>query len=84
MPKISAGSAAILNGEADETLLDNIRGAARRPLDVFANATRHALHDAADPRLSAGARGFSLSLKHEFPRGLAKPRQMQPYLFGAR
>lgn len=76
--------AAVLNGEADETLLDSYsperRGAT---LDVFANATKSTRFMTPPTRGWRLAReaGLSLSLKHEFPRGLANPRQMQPYTY---
>src|SRR5436189_3228591 len=76
--------AAVLNGEADERLLDSYsperRGAT---LDVFANAsksTRFMTPPTRGWRLEREA-ALSLSLKHEFPRGLANPRQMQPYTY---
>jgi len=74
--------AAVLNGEADERLLDSYsperRGAT---LDVFANATKSTRFMTPPTRGWRLAReaALSLSLKHEFPRGLANPRQMQPY-----
>jgi 3-(3-hydroxy-phenyl)propionate hydroxylase len=74
----------VLSGEADETLLDSYtperRGAT---LDVFANAkksTRFMTPPSRGWRLARQA-ALSLSLKHEFPRGLANPRQMQPYTY---
>ncbi len=76
--------AAVLNGEADETLLDSYsperRGAT---LDVFANATKSTRFMTPPTRGWRLAReaALSLSLKHEFPRGLANPRQMQPYTY---
>ena len=76
--------AAVLNGEADDRLLDSYsperRGAT---LDVFANATkstRFMTPPTPGWRLAREA-ALSLSLKHEFPRGLANPRQMQPYTY---
>jgi 3-(3-hydroxy-phenyl)propionate hydroxylase len=76
--------ALVLNGEADERLLDSYsperRGAT---LDVFANAsksTRFMTPPTRGWRLAREA-ALSLSLKHEFPRGLANPRQMQPYTY---
>ena len=84
-PTISAGSSrAVLNGEADESLLDSYsperRGAT---LDVFANATKSTRFMTPPTRGWRLAReaALSLSLKHEFPRGLANPRQMQPYTY---
>ena len=76
--------AAVLNGEADESLLDSYsperRGAT---LDVFANATKSTRFMTPPTRGWRLAReaALSLSLKHEFPRGLANPRQMQPYTY---
>jgi 3-(3-hydroxy-phenyl)propionate hydroxylase len=75
---------AVLNGEADEALLDSYsperRGAT---LDVFANATKSTRFMTPPTRGWRLAReaALSLSLKHEFPRGLANPRQMQPYTY---
>jgi len=77
--------AAVLNG-ADERLLDSYsperRGAT---LDVFANATKSTRFMTPPTRGWRLAReaALSLSLKHEFPRGLANPRQMQPYTYSA-
>ena len=76
--------AAVLTGEADEELLDSYsperRGAT---LDVFANATKSTRFMTPPTRGWRLAReaALSLSLKHEFPRGLANPRQMQPYTY---
>lgn len=76
--------ALVLNGEADETLLDSYtperRGAT---LDVFANATKSTRFMTPPTRGWRLAReaALSLSLKHDFPRGLANPRQMQPYTY---
>ncbi|MFZ2157380.1 MAG: FAD-dependent monooxygenase [Bradyrhizobium sp.] len=76
--------AAVLKGEADEKLLDSYsperRGAT---LDVFANATKSTRFMTPPTRGWRLAReaALSLSLKHEFPRGLANPRQMQPYTY---
>ena len=76
--------AAVLNGEASEGLLDSYsperRGAT---LDVFANATKSTRFMTPPTRGWRLAReaALSLSLKHEFPRGLANPRQMQPYTY---
>ncbi|MDO9563554.1 MAG: FAD-dependent monooxygenase [Bradyrhizobium sp.] len=76
--------AAVLHGEADESLLDSYsperRGAT---LDVFANATKSTRFMTPPTRGWRLAReaALSLSLKHEFPRGLANPRQMQPYTY---
>ena len=85
MPTISAGSSPhVLNDEADEKLLDSYsperRGAT---LDVFANATKSTRFMTPPTRGWRLAReaALSLSLKHEFPRGLANPRQMQPYTY---
>jgi len=74
----------VLNGEADARLLDSYsperRGAT---LDVFANATKSTRFMTPPTRGWRLAReaALSLSLKHEFPRGLANPRQMQPYTY---
>ncbi|QWG20376.1 FAD-dependent monooxygenase [Bradyrhizobium sediminis] len=76
--------AAVLKGEADEKLLDSYsperRGAT---LDVFANATKSTRFMTPPTRGWRLAReaALSLSLRHEFPRGLANPRQMQPYTY---
>ncbi|MFB9261951.1 FAD-dependent monooxygenase [Bradyrhizobium erythrophlei] len=76
----------VLNGEASDTLLDSYsperRGAT---LDVFANATKSTRFMTPPTRGWRLAReaALSLSLKHEFPRGLANPRQMQPYTYSA-
>ncbi|MES2193183.1 MAG: FAD-dependent monooxygenase [Pseudomonadota bacterium] len=76
--------AAVLKGEADQSLLDSYsperRGAT---LDVFANATKSTRFMTPPTRGWRLAReaALSLSLKHEFPRGLANPRQMQPYTY---
>ena len=76
--------ARVLQGEADESLLDSYsperRGAT---LDVFANATKSTRFMTPPTRGWRLAReaALSLSLKHEFPRGLANPRQMQPYTY---
>jgi 3-(3-hydroxy-phenyl)propionate hydroxylase len=76
--------ALVLLGEADERLLDSYsperRGAT---LDVFANATKSTRFMTPPTRGWRLAReaALSLSLKHEFPRGLANPRQMQPYTY---
>ena len=77
MPTISAGSSRrVLHGEADESLLDSYsperRGAT---LDVFANATKSTRFMTPPTRGWRLAReaALSLSLKHEFPRGLANP-----------
>jgi 3-(3-hydroxy-phenyl)propionate hydroxylase len=74
----------VLNGGADAGLLDSYtperRGAT---LDVFANAkksTRFMTPPSRGWRLAREA-ALSLSLKHAFPRGLANPRQMQPYTY---
>jgi 3-(3-hydroxy-phenyl)propionate hydroxylase len=76
--------AAVLNGEADDRLLDSYsperRGAT---LDVFANATKSTRFMTPPTRGWRLAReaALSLSLTHEFPRELANPRQMQPYTY---
>jgi len=76
--------ARVLHGEADDRLLDSYsperRGAT---LDVFANATKSTRFMTPPTRGWRLAReaALSLSLKHEFPRGLANPRQMQPYTY---
>ncbi|MET0675843.1 MAG: FAD-dependent monooxygenase, partial [Bradyrhizobium sp.] len=76
--------ALVLRGEADDRLLDSYsperRGAT---LDVFANATKSTRFMTPPTRGWRLAReaALSLSLKHEFPRGLANPRQMQPYTY---
>jgi 3-(3-hydroxy-phenyl)propionate hydroxylase len=76
--------ALVLHGEADARLLDSYsperRGAT---LDVFANATKSTRFMTPPTRGWRLAReaALSLSLRHEFPRGLANPRQMQPYTY---
>ena len=76
--------ARVLNDGADERLLDSYsperRGAT---LDVFANATKSTRFMTPPTRGWRLAReaALSLSLKHEFPRALANPRQMQPYTY---
>jgi 3-(3-hydroxy-phenyl)propionate hydroxylase len=76
--------ALVLHGEAHERLLDSYsperRGAT---LDVFANATKSTRFMTPPTRGWRLAReaALSLSLRHEFPRGLANPRQMQPYTY---
>jgi 3-(3-hydroxy-phenyl)propionate hydroxylase len=76
--------ARVLHGDAQEKLLDSYsperRGAT---LDVFANATKSTRFMTPPTRGWRLAReaALSLSLKHEFPRGLANPRQMQPYTY---
>ncbi|SHG94849.1 FAD-dependent monooxygenase [Bradyrhizobium erythrophlei] len=74
----------VLSGEAGDRLLDSYsperRGAT---LDVFANATKSTRFMTPPThgwRLAREA-ALSLSLKHDFPRGLANPRQMQPYTY---
>jgi len=76
--------ALVLHGEAEERLLDSYsperRGAT---LDVFANATKSTRFMTPPTRGWRLAReaALSLSLRHKFPRGLANPRQMQPYTY---
>jgi 3-(3-hydroxy-phenyl)propionate hydroxylase len=76
--------ALVLHGEAHDRLLESYsperRGAT---LDVFANATKSTRFMTPPTRGWRLAReaALSLSLKHEFPRGLANPRQMQPYTY---
>jgi 3-(3-hydroxy-phenyl)propionate hydroxylase len=76
--------ARVLHGEAGDQLLDSYsperRGAT---LDVFANATKSTRFMTPPTRGWRLAReaALSLSLKHEFPRALANPRQMQPYTY---
>ncbi len=78
--------ARVLQGEAEDRLLDSYsperRGAT---LDVFANATKSTRFMTPPTRGWRLAReaALSLSLNHEFPRGLANPRQMQPYTYSA-
>src|SRR5205085_10681034 len=73
-----------LDGESDDRLLDSQsperRGAT---LHVFANATKSTRFITPPTRGWRLAReaALSLSLKHEFPRALANPRQMQPYTY---
>ena len=74
----------VINGEAEGQLLDSYsperRGATQ---DVFANATKSTRFMTPPTRGWRLAReaALSLSLKHEFPRSLANPRQMQPYTY---
>lgn len=74
----------VLNGGATDALLDSYsperRGAT---LDVFVNATKSTRFMTPPTRGWRLAReaALSLSLKHEFPRDLANPRQMQPYTY---
>ncbi len=74
----------ILSSGADESLLDSYsperRGAT---LDVFENATKSTRFMTPPTRGWRLARdaALSLSLRHDFPRGLANPRQMQPYTY---
>jgi 3-(3-hydroxy-phenyl)propionate hydroxylase len=76
--------ARVLQGEAGDGLLDSYsperRGAT---LDVFANATKSTRFMTPPTRGWRLAReaALSLSLRHEFPRALANPRQMQPYTY---
>ena len=76
--------ARVLQDGADERLLDSYsperRGAT---LDVFANATKSTRFMTPPTRGWRLAReaALSLALKHEFPRALANPRQMQPYTY---
>ena len=78
--------ARVLQDNAADSLLDSFsperRGAT---LDVFANATKSTRFMTPPTRGWRLAReaALSLSLKHEFPRGLANPRQMQPYTYSA-
>ena len=83
--KSSAGSSrASSTARRTNALLDSYsperRGAT---LDVFANATKSTRFMTPPTRGWRLAReaALSLSLKHEFPRGLANPRQMQPYTY---
>jgi 3-(3-hydroxy-phenyl)propionate hydroxylase len=76
----------VLQGEAAPKLLESYtlerRGAT---LDVFANAsksTRFMTPPTRGWRLAREA-ALSLSLRHDFPKGLANPRQMQPYTYSA-
>lgn len=74
----------VLNGEADDRLLDSYSAERRgATLDVFANATKSTRFMTPPTRGWQLARqaALSLSLKHDFPRGLANPRQMQPYTY---
>ncbi len=76
--------ARVLLDGADARLLDSYsperRGAT---LDVFANATKSTRFMTPPTRGWRLAReaALSLALKHEFPRALANPRQMQPYTY---
>jgi 3-(3-hydroxy-phenyl)propionate hydroxylase len=74
----------VLQGRADEKLLDSYtperRGAT---LDVFANAvksTRFMTPPSRGWQLMRDA-ALSLGLRNAFTRGLANPRQMQPYTY---
>jgi len=76
--------ALVLNGEADDRLLDSYSAERRgATLDVFANATKSTRFMTPPTRGWRLAReaALSLSLKHQFPRALANPRQMQPYTY---
>jgi 3-(3-hydroxy-phenyl)propionate hydroxylase len=74
----------VLNGRADEALLDSYtperRGAT---LDVFANAGKSARFMTPPTRGHRLVREAVLSLAHteEFARDFANPRQMQPYTY---
>jgi 3-(3-hydroxy-phenyl)propionate hydroxylase len=76
----------VLGGEADRRLLESYsperRGAT---LDVFANATKSTRFMTPPTRGWKLAReaALSLAVKHAFTRGLANPRQMQPYTYEA-
>ncbi|HSF91825.1 MAG TPA: FAD-dependent monooxygenase [Paracoccaceae bacterium] len=74
----------VLNGKAEETLLDSYsperRGAT---LDVFANASKSAKFmtpPTAGWQLMRDA-ALSLALRHPFAGALANPRQMTPYTY---
>src|SRR4029078_9700469 len=74
--------ALVLHGEADDRLLDSHSPERRAAtFDVFANATKSTRFMTPPTRGWRLAReaALSLSLRHEFPRGLANPRQMQRY-----
>ena len=74
----------VLHGKADARLLDSYsperRGAT---LDVFANAGKSARFMTPPTRGSALVREavLSLSLRHDFARPFADPRQMLPYIY---
>lgn len=74
----------VLNGWADAQVLDSYtperRGAT---LDVFANAKKSTRFMTPPSRGWALAReaALSLAISHDFTRGLANPRQMQPYIY---
>jgi 3-(3-hydroxy-phenyl)propionate hydroxylase len=74
----------VLNGWADAKLLDSYtperRGAT---LGVFANATKSTRFMTPPSRGWALAReaALSLAISNEFTRGLANPRQMEPYTY---
>ncbi len=76
----------VLNGDADARLLDSYsperRGAT---LDVFESATKSTRFMTPPTRgwQLARAAALSLAVGHEFTRGLANPRQMQPYSYAA-
>jgi hypothetical protein len=76
----------VLDGEAGAGLLDSYsperRGAT---LDVFANASKSTRFMTPPTRGWKLAReaALSLTIRHEFPRDLADPRQMQPYTYAA-
>jgi 3-(3-hydroxy-phenyl)propionate hydroxylase len=76
--------AMVLAGLAGDRLLDSYtperRGAT---LDVFANATKSTRFMTPPTRgwWLAREAALSLALRHEFPRGLANPRQMQPHSY---
>src|SRR3954469_16528056 len=76
--------ALVLNGEADDRLLDRYSAEGRGATpDLVANATKSTRFMTPPTRGWRLAReaALSLSLKHEFPRALANPRQMQPYTY---
>ena len=76
--------AAVLQGRADDALLDSYtperRGAT---LDVFSNASKSARFMTPPTRGWQLAREavLSLAVKHDFTRGFANPRQMLPYTY---
>jgi 3-(3-hydroxy-phenyl)propionate hydroxylase len=76
--------AMVLEGRAPDALLDSYTPERRSAtLDVFENATKSTRFMTPPTRGWQLAReaALSLSLRHEFPRGLANPRQMQPHSY---
>ncbi len=76
--------AMVLHGRAPDALLDSYSPERRSAtLDVFANAIKSTRFMTPPTRgwWLAREAALSLSVRHEFPRGLANPRQMQPHSY---